>query len=53
VTLDLPFPEVPSDELDAYLAKIDEQLDTLFLDAVSEALQRLPVVEAPAADAAA
>jgi len=53
VNLDLPFPDAAPDELDAFLSKIDEELDVLFLGAVSEALQRLPVIEAPSeADAA-
>ncbi len=53
MNLDLPFPDFAPDELDALLAKIDGELDALFLEAVSESLQRIPVIEAPpAADAA-
>jgi hypothetical protein len=39
VNLTLPFDEV---ELDAYLAQIDRELDTLFLEAVAEALEDRP-----------
>ena len=55
MNLDLPFDQVPSDELDAYLERIDQELDTLFLGAVAETLQRIAVepLQAAAGEAAA
>ena len=53
MNLALPFPDPAPDELDALFAKIDVELDALFLEAVSAKLERIPVVETPpAADAA-
>lgn len=40
MNLELPFDEVGPSELDEYLARIDRELDALFLDAVSGALER-------------
>jgi hypothetical protein len=57
VNLELPFVESSSAELDAeldeYLARIDRELDALFLEAVAERLERIRVEVQPAADAAA
>jgi hypothetical protein len=51
VNLELPFDEAPDPELDEYLARIDRELDALFLEAVAGALERVPVE--PDASAAA
>jgi hypothetical protein len=40
VNLELPFEQAEPDELDAYLARIDQQLDALFLDEVAASLAR-------------
>jgi hypothetical protein len=53
MNLELPFDQVEPDELDAYLDRIDRELDTLFLEAVAESFQQRPVVEPHAAEAAA
>jgi hypothetical protein len=52
VNLELPFDDLGSDELDEYLARIDRELDALFLDAVAGTLERLGV-DAPPPDPAA
>lgn len=52
MNLELPFYQLPEPELDAYLDRIDEQLDALFLDAVRPTLEA-PRAEPPPADAAA
>jgi len=52
VNLELPLPEPSSPELDEYLARIDRELDALFLDDVTETLERL-WAEGPPVDAAA
>jgi hypothetical protein len=41
VNLELPFDELPDSELDAYLARIDRELDALFLDEVEDNLAAL------------
>jgi hypothetical protein len=41
VNLELPFPELPDSELDAYLDRIDRELDALFLDEVKDSLEVL------------
>ena len=43
----LPFDELAPCELDEYLARIDRELDALFLDDVAETLQRLWAERAP------
>jgi hypothetical protein len=57
VNLELPFVEAPSAELsaelDEYLARIDRELDALFLAAVAERLERIRIEAQPPADAAA
>jgi hypothetical protein len=53
VNLELPFYELPDAELDAYLARIDEQLDALFLDDVQGALEAEPSPGAATTTAAA
>jgi hypothetical protein len=57
VNLELPFVETPSAELsaelDEYLARIDRELDALFLEAISERLEWARVEARSAADAAA
>ncbi len=50
MNLELPFDEVGPSELDEYLARIDRELDALFLDAVAGALERRRCLEAPPAD---
>jgi hypothetical protein len=40
VNLELPFEQAEPDELDAFLARIDQELDALFLDEVSATLER-------------
>ncbi len=52
MNLDLPFDQLPPSELDDYLARIDRELDALFLDEVESTLALLRA-ERPAADAAA
>jgi hypothetical protein len=52
VNLELPFDDLPHPELDEYLARIDQELDTLFLDAVAGELERLRA-DAPRPDPAA
>lgn len=41
MNLDLPFADPDPSELDEYLAAIDRELDTLFLDEVDGVMQRL------------
>jgi hypothetical protein len=41
VNLELPFYELPDAELDAYLARIDQELDALFLDQVQDNLEAI------------
>lgn len=53
MNLDLPFVAPDASALDEYLAEIDRKLDTLFLDAVSDELDRLRVERLEAADDAA
>jgi hypothetical protein len=48
VNLDLPFDQLPPSELDDYLARIDRELDALFLDDVQVTVEQLRA-EAPAA----
>jgi hypothetical protein len=48
VNLDLPFVETDPAVLDAYLDKIDRELDSLFLDAVDGELERLRLERAEA-----
>ena len=48
----MPFNDLQPSELDPYLARIDQELDTLFLEEVEGTLERLRT-EHPAADAAA
>jgi hypothetical protein len=50
VNLDLPFVESDPAVLDAYLEKIDRELDTLFIDAVGGELERLRLERAEAED---
>jgi hypothetical protein len=52
VNLELPFDEPEPSELDEVLARIDRELDVLFLEAVSGALERRRA-EPPASDPAA
>ncbi len=52
MNLELPLSEPGSPELDEVLARIDRELDALFLDDVTETLERL-CAEAPPVDAAA
>ncbi len=55
MNLELPFSDVSDTELDAYLARIDEELDALFLDEVKGSLEALlaePAPKPPAASAA-
>ena len=52
MNLELPFDELPPSELDAYLARIDRELDALFMDEVETTLDVLRA-ERPAEDAAA
>jgi hypothetical protein len=52
VNLELPFDEPTTSELDEVLARIDRELDVLFLDAVAGALERRRA-DAPAPDPAA
>ena len=40
MNLELPFEEVPASELDEYLARIDRELDALFLDEALQSLER-------------
>jgi hypothetical protein len=53
VNLHLPFDQVPPDDLDAFLAEIDRELDQLFLDDVAGSLERIAAEPAAAAEAAA
>lgn len=48
MNLELPFYELPDAELDAYLDRIDQELDGLFLDAVKETVEALGAERAPA-----
>jgi hypothetical protein len=41
VNLELPFAEVDPADLDEYLARIDRELDTLFLGEVDATFERL------------
>jgi len=50
VNLVLPFDELAPSELDEYLARIDRELDALFLDEVDGIVARLRA-ERPGADA--
>jgi hypothetical protein len=52
VNLELPFEALDAPELDEYLARIDRELDALFLDEVEDALAILRA-EPPPADVAA
>ena len=52
MNLELPFNDLQPSELDPYLARIDQELDALFLEEVEGTLERLRA-ERPAADAAA
>ncbi len=52
MNLELPLVEVDAAELDAHFARIDRELDVLFLDEVEATVERLRVVP-PAADGAA
>jgi hypothetical protein len=51
VNLELPFYELPDAELDAYLDRIDRELDALFMDEVQGTLEGLRAE--PAMDVAA
>ncbi len=55
MNLVLPFDELAPSELDAYLARIDHELDALFLDEVEATVERLraerPSAAAPPAAA--
>jgi hypothetical protein len=53
VNLELPFYQLPDAELDAYLERIDGELDALFLDAVAETFQAVRVEKDPPAAAVA
>jgi hypothetical protein len=53
VNLELPFGELPPDDLDAFLAEIDRELDKLFLDDLAPSLTQRAAEPAPAAEAAA
>lgn len=54
MNLELPFYQLPDAELDAYLDRIDHQLDALFLDDVRATLEPSPAERpADAVDAAA
>jgi hypothetical protein len=53
VNLELPFDEAASPELDEYLARIDRELDALFMEAVAGRLERIRVDPPAAAEAAA
>ncbi len=44
MNLELPFPDPPTPELDEYLARIDRELDALFLDEVAVGVERLRAV---------
>jgi hypothetical protein len=52
VNLELPFDEPAASELDEAFARIDRELDALFLEAVAGALERRGA-DAPAPDPAA
>ncbi len=52
MNLELPFYQLPDAELDAYLDRIDQQLDALFLDAVSDLVEARRVERAPESDPA-
>jgi hypothetical protein len=55
VNLELPFYELPDAELDAFLERIDRELDALFLDDVQgsiEAIRADPAPDVAAASAA-
>ena len=52
MNLELPFDEPKSSELDEYLARIDQELDALFMEEVEGTLDLLRA-DRPAADAAA
>ncbi len=41
MNLELPFYELPDAELDAYLARIDQELDALFLEDVKDTLETI------------
>lgn len=49
MNLELPFYQLADEELDAYLERIDHELDALFLDAVTDTLQVLRAERDPAA----
>lgn len=51
MNLELPFDVPAAPELDEYLARIDRELDALFLEAVAEALERIAAESPPAAAA--
>jgi hypothetical protein len=48
VNLELPFDVSPELDLDTFIAKMDQELEALFLDEVAASLQR-PAAEPPAA----
>ncbi len=53
MNLELPFSGADdSSQLDELLARIDRELDALFLDEVTDTVERLRVERPPAADAA-
>jgi hypothetical protein len=53
VNLELPFEESEPAVIDAYLAEIDRELDTLFMEAVGGELERLRLERLEAKDDAA
>jgi hypothetical protein len=57
VNLELPFLDAPSAELsaelDEYLARLDRELDALFLEAIAERMEWIRVEAQPPADCAA
>lgn len=50
MNLELPFEESDPTRIDAYLAEIDKELDTLFLEAVGGELERLRLQRLEAKD---
>ena len=46
MNLELPFYELPDSELDAFLARIDGELDALFLDDVQETIEAIRAIPA-------
>ncbi len=47
MNLELPFSEPATPELDEHLARIDRELDALFLDDVEGTIERLRAEHAP------